>query len=277
MSVNLKIQKVLKETEVLLQDIECELHFRLPHSKKSADIRNMVLWLKGVDPIATFDFSFQEQNQLEALAELLPELKGELHLAEYQKTYKANLFERIDEQYQALKALKSMPDSTFDPFYYDIEQPIEALQDYKFAEEIFHSDDMGHCQVQLLSADQPYDLENILDQIDRHQDWNLCFSMLKQQPVLWLLHFSEALKNNKNYHTLCQIKLLDLIDERDCLITIVQNADSWYWSHENKRMIPGVLKKIEVLLNHDYCDELNKEIELNILHTVKAKLAVPRI
>ncbi len=212
-------------------------------------------------------------NQIEALLELLPELEGELHLAEYQKTYKANLFKRIDEQYQALKTLKLMPDSTFDPFYCDIEQPIEALQDYKFAEEIIHSDDMGHCQVQLLNHDQAYDLENILDQIDRHQDWNLCFSMLKQQPVSWLLNFSEELKNNKNYHTLCQIKLLDLIDERDYLITIVQNADSWHWSHENKHMIPAVLKKIEVLLNHDFYDELNIEIELHILHRVKTKLA----
>ncbi len=62
MSINLKIQKVLKETEELLQDIECELHFRLPHSKKLADIRNMVLWLKGGDPIAAYDFSHQEQD-----------------------------------------------------------------------------------------------------------------------------------------------------------------------------------------------------------------------
>ncbi|MCP4412771.1 MAG: hypothetical protein GY808_09430 [Gammaproteobacteria bacterium] len=214
-----------------------------------------------------------QQNQLEALLKLLPELKGELHLAEYQKTHKANLFERIDEQYQALKAMKLMPDSTFDPFYCDIEQPIEALQEYKFAEEIYHNDDMGHCQVQLLNHDQTYGLENILDQIDRHQDWNLCFRMLKQQPLSWLLNFSEKLKNNKNHHTICQIELLDLINERDCLIAIVQNADSWYWSYENKHMIPGVLKKIEVLLKHDCCDELNKEIELNILHRVKAKLA----
>ncbi|MCP4273340.1 MAG: hypothetical protein GY781_15515, partial [Gammaproteobacteria bacterium] len=208
-----------------------------------------------------------------ALLELLPELKGELHFAKYQKTYKANLFERIDEQYHALKALKLMPESTFDPFYCDIEQPIEALQEYKFAEEIYHSDDMGHCQVQLLNHDQPYGFENILDQIDRHQDWNLCFSMLKQQPVSWLLNFSEELKNNKNYHTLCQIKLLDLIDERDFHIAIVQNADSWYWSHENKHMIAGVLKKIEVLLQHDFCDEPSKKMELNSLQTVKAKLS----
>ncbi len=62
MSINLKIQKLLKETENLLQDIECELHFRLPHSKKLADIRNMVLWLKGGDPIAAYDFSLQEQE-----------------------------------------------------------------------------------------------------------------------------------------------------------------------------------------------------------------------
>ena len=62
MSINLKTQKLLKETEDLIQDIECELHFRLPHSKKLADIRNMVLWLKGGDPITTYDFSLQEQE-----------------------------------------------------------------------------------------------------------------------------------------------------------------------------------------------------------------------
>lgn len=54
MSNNLNIQKVLKDTEALLQDIEGELHFSFPHSKKLDEIRNTVLWLKGGEPKAFY-------------------------------------------------------------------------------------------------------------------------------------------------------------------------------------------------------------------------------
>lgn len=59
MSEYLNIQKVLKETEELLQNIESELIFRLPDSKKLADIRNMVIWLKGGEPIPAYNWSTQ--------------------------------------------------------------------------------------------------------------------------------------------------------------------------------------------------------------------------
>jgi hypothetical protein len=66
MSKGLNIQKVLKETELLLQDIEGELHFRLPDSKKIADIHNMVLWLKGGEAIPAYQCSTETCPQASA-------------------------------------------------------------------------------------------------------------------------------------------------------------------------------------------------------------------
>ena len=69
MSEGLNIQKVLKETQQLLQDIEGELHFRLPDSKKLADIRNMVIWLKGGEAIPAYKCSIQTLKWPQGIAE----------------------------------------------------------------------------------------------------------------------------------------------------------------------------------------------------------------
>lgn len=208
-----------------------------------------------------------QKKQLEALLSLLPELKNELHFAGVQETHKADLFVRIEQQYEALKALQLTLDN-IDPFAFDVKQPIDALKVYKFIEEVYHSDAMGHCQVELIDHEQPYRLENLLEQIDRDQDWSSCFDMLQNQPRSWLIHFSEQLGNNKPYHTLCQIELMALIGDRGA----VQNADTWYWSSENKAMIPRILEHIAILIDHDFTDAVDKEITLNILLRVKAKL-----
>jgi len=216
---------------------------------------------------SNFVLKHDQKKQLETLLELLPVLKNELHFAGYQTTGKARLFARIEQQYEALKALQLTLDN-IDPFAFDINQPIDLLKGIKFAEEVYHSDAIGHCQVELINHDQPYGLENLLNQIDRAQDWSSCFDMLQNQPRSWLISFSEQLGNNKSYHTLCQIELMRLIGG----YAVVQNADSWYWSSENKVMIPRVLEHIALLIEHDFTDAVDKEMTLSILLRVKAKL-----
>jgi hypothetical protein len=210
---------------------------------------------------------FELKQQREALLALLPMLKNELHFAGYRKTDKAGLFARIDQQYEALKAGQLSLDN-IDPFAVDIKQPIAALKGYQFAQEVYHSDAMGHCQVELTIHDQPYGLEHLLNQIDKDQQWPACFEMLQNQPRSWLIALSEQLENNKQCHTLCQIELMKLIGGG----AVVQNAGSWYWSSENKVMIPNVLEHIGILIDHHYPDAVDKEISLSILLRVKAKL-----
>lgn len=54
MNIDIQITQALQEAQMLLQDIESELHFLQPHFNKNEDIRNMVLWLKGGEPIAKY-------------------------------------------------------------------------------------------------------------------------------------------------------------------------------------------------------------------------------
>lgn len=210
---------------------------------------------------------FELKQQREALLALLPRLKNELQFAGYRKIDKAGLFARIEQQYEALKAVQLSLDN-IDPFAVDIKQPIAALKEYQFAQEVYHSDAMGHCQVELTIPDQPYGLENLLNQIDKEHQWASCFEMLQNQSRSWLIALSEQLENNKPYHTFCQIELMKLIG--GC--TVVQNAGSWYWSSENKEMIPKVLEHIGILIEHHDADVVDKEISLSILMRVKDNL-----
>lgn len=154
---------------------------------------------------------YNQENQIEALLALLPKLKAELHFAQYHPKHKTDLFSRIDTQYKNLKALKESFNIVKDPFYSDIENPVEALQAYQFPEEVYHVDEMEHCQVQIINHEQPYNLENILEQIEQKNAWEHCFNMLEKQPRAWLLTFSSQIKNTQHYHKQCQLKLLNLI------------------------------------------------------------------
>lgn len=215
-----------------------------------------------------------QEDQIDALLALLPELKNELNLAGYQKKHKMNLLARIDEQYLALKDVQYKLEGRGPFLYHEIEQPITALKYFKFPVEVHHVDEIGHCQVQIVSNDEIYGVEDLLAQIEREQCWPDCFRMLKNQSLHWLLQFSENLKNDKLYHTLCQIELFRLMDNQDDLLMIIQNADSWCWSPENYSMIPKVLAYLKALSKQDFVGELDKELTYSILHRVQTNLEI---
>lgn len=62
MCTDINTQQVLKATTELLQDIEGELYFRTPHSAKLAEIRHMILWLQGGEPIASYTSTTKAQE-----------------------------------------------------------------------------------------------------------------------------------------------------------------------------------------------------------------------
>lgn len=220
---------------------------------------------------------FEKQNQkeqIEALLALLPRLKTELSFAGYQQKNKSGLFTRIDNQYQALKTLQEIPNASDDPFYCEIEKPVEALQAYKFYEEAYHVDDIEHCQVELIHHEQPYGLENILEEIERHQAWEDCFSMLNERPLSWLLSFSEQIKNTKDYHTQCQLKVFKQLRYNESMLLVLQSASSWHWSSNNKSLILTLLEAIEHLSTDEGGEKAFKEVNADILNRIKRELNI---
>lgn len=159
-----------------------------------------------------------------------------------------------------------------DIFACDIINPVSVLKQYKFIEPVYHSDGMGHVQEQLLVSDQPCSLEGLLDRIEEKGDWDICLAMFEKQPKIWLLTLTEKLENIAYYHTKCNMKILSLLTERSDIIALLQDADRWFWDDSNRQMITLLLKEIEKLLDHQYSDDLEKEIDVSMLTRIKINL-----
>lgn len=210
------------------------------------------------------------RDQTEALLDLLPTLKAELYFAGCDE--KSRILKRIDQVCSELRRLQELQANKPDTDVYDINNPVHLLKHYEFSASIYHSDEMGHIQVQVLESNQLYALEELLQRIDENKEWDACFLMFESQPRLWLLRFSEHLENTANYHTNCLIEISNLLTDRSDLIALLQNADRWHWDSSNRQAIPVLVKDIEALLHHHYCDELEREIDTSILTMLKDRL-----
>lgn len=206
--------------------------------------------------------------QTKALLDLLPTLKAELYFAGCDE--KSRLLQRIDQvygeltQFQALQAEKLGSDSC------DGDDPIHLLQQYEFSEPVYHSDGLGHIQVQ--ESDPPYPLEALLQQVEERKEWDVCFLMFESQSKVWLLDFAEHLENTASYHTDCNIVISQILTDRSDLITLLQNADRWYWNNTNRHLIPALTKSVDALLSYHEPDVLQREIDTSILTGLKSRL-----
>lgn len=202
---------------------------------------------------------------MRALQECLPQLKNELIVSGYHKTH---LLDRIEKVNQTLKILEIRGDA----FYKKLTDPVQALISYQPLQTHYLVDDkFGHCTVwEDYQLDQVYSLDMIIDKVDYLQAWEQCFSALSNAPILWLLGLCKDLRNNMTSHTRCQIMVLDIMTPDGKPVDILQSADSWYWSNENKHMIANLLEKIDVLLNKDLDDDYSCGKE--VLSRVKSVL-----
>ncbi|WP_432467606.1 hypothetical protein [Agarivorans sp. Z349TD_8] len=209
--------------------------------------------------------------QIAALLELLPTLKAELRFAGCEQG--APLFRRIEQMLSELnQAQRSAMDSRFASTA-EIEDPVAHLQQYPFLAPVYHCDGHGHVQVQQPQSHQPHSLESLLQAIEDKNDWSRCFCMFEAQDPVWLAELAEQLTNSAAYHTQCQLKLSELLNQRAQLIGLLQDADQWYWDAENHHLLLSLMATIESLLVDDDSDELEQEIERSMLNALKQRLA----
>lgn len=152
---------------------------------------------------------------------------------------------------------------------------MDAVQ--KFAEcdlfrEVYHSDGMGHVQVEVVSDCGFETHALLLEQIEQEKLWPEFFEMVKTREDDWILGITSSFPEDKHYSTMCFAQFLSILTSTDAKIMLLQNAPFWLWDKSNVSLLETVIEiaaKIGESLDNDSIDA---EIDLSIVNGVIRRL-----